>query len=236
VDRDEIITSEDPLLDLYRTSVVIGDQEGLTFDDPIAHGTAFDRAGAMSAGWEGGVEACVDLAEFPPLTVQGSVFADFGAGDLPFEQLVVVGVELLDASYPSGPLGIENVRMGGCDYGSVGTSACGDGTIGVDEAELADLYDSIGDMAAWVPIVQAYIDEVSGGSGAPDIDCAMGALAQSMLGEGLYLPSLDDSISLAAEDLDELVLQRSQDADGAEAFERLEQVRNGFEGGWSACS
>jgi predicted metalloprotease len=235
VDRDEILTSDDPLLDLYRTAVVIGDQEGLNFDDPSAHGTAFDRAGAMSTGWDRGVAACVELATLPPPTVQGSVFADLGTGDLPFEQLVQVGVELLDASYPSSGLGIDNVRLGGCDGGGAGTQACGDGTIGVDESELADLYDSIGDMAAWVPLVEAYLDEVSGGRGAPDIDCAMGALAQSMLGEGLYLPSIDDSISLAAEDLDELLLQRSRDADGAEAFERLDAIRSGFEGGWAAC-
>jgi hypothetical protein len=234
--RDEVLTSDDPLLDLYRTSVVIGDQEPLMIDDPSAHGTAFDRAGVMSIGWEGGVSACVDLVEDPPRTVQGSVEIVEGGGDVPFDEVVTIAVEALDVSNPGPDLGLENVSVRGCGSSRDGTAACGDGTIGVDIDQLADLYDSIGDMAAWVPIVEAYLTEVDGEAAATRTDCAMGALARSMLGDGLLLPSSGTYIALSSEDLDELVLQLSAGVSGQVAFERLAALRSGFDVGWRACA
>jgi len=216
-------------------AVLIGDQDALLDDDPSAHGTGFDRAGAISAGWADGVPACVALPGDPPPMVQGQV--SFSTGDdLPFDQLVPVGLDVLDAADPSAVLAADAVRLDGCPGAQSGTKHCGDGTVGVDAAELRDLYDEFGDMAAWVPLVRAHRD-AAGAPGGPGgrHDCAVGALAADML-QGQYSPTTDDTVTLSAQDLDEIVLQLSRDSSGDEAFARLAELRRGFDQGWAACT
>jgi predicted metalloprotease len=228
---------DDPLLDTYRAAVVVADGVGLTADDPLAHGTGFDRAGAMLTGWDGGAASCVELGVNPPATVQGAVAPSMGPGNLPFGDVVPVGIDMLDAAYPGADLGQDAVRLDGCDGQAVdGTRACDDKTISVDQGHLRRLYQDYGDMAAWVPIIEAYL-EADGKPAGPGghYDCEVGALAQSMLGEGLYSNTAQDTISLSSDDLDEILYQLSFDTTGKEAFTRISKVRAGFEGGWAAC-
>ena len=229
VEREALSLGPDPLGDVLRAAVLIGDSVELSALDPMAHGTGFDRAGASWTGWNEGLGACVALGTDLPVTVQGNLPAG-GGGDLDRELVVPVVLDVMASTFPGRVLGPGDV-VRACTGGGRGTRACADGTLAIDEDEVSELYDEFGDMAAWVPVITAYV-ELDGGRW--NSWCAAGALAGELV-DGVDSASAGTTIYLSGEDLDELLIQVSQEADGADGFARIETVRRGFVDGWSAC-
>jgi predicted metalloprotease len=164
--------------------LTLRDGVGTSAQDPTAHGTGFDRIGAFSEGYEGGVEAC---AAYPDRFEQGDLViveipfgsqADFErGGDLPLSELVpalladledfwkVVFSEMGEAWTPVADVvpvdpETDEVTCGETYSGKELVNAAfycvDDNTVYIDDVNLVPALDEIGDYAVATEIARQY--------------------------------------------------------------------------------
>jgi predicted metalloprotease len=88
----DVFTVDDEVLDASVAGMIaISDAPGTTEDDPLAHGSGFDRIGAFQDGFDRGPQQCADYEGTPRVTVEFGFsdgdFASTAPGDMPLEDM-----------------------------------------------------------------------------------------------------------------------------------------------------
>ncbi|HEX6238135.1 MAG TPA: neutral zinc metallopeptidase [Acidimicrobiales bacterium] len=86
----DVFGVDDEVLDASVAGMIaISDAPGTAEDDPLAHGSGFDRIGAFQEGFDGGARWCADAVDTPRETVEfgftGSAAGAGAPGDMPLE-------------------------------------------------------------------------------------------------------------------------------------------------------
>jgi len=238
---DLFATGGDALDQAVAGLLELRDTVGVAGQDPMAHGSGFDRVGSFQDGFEQGAEACAAYEQDPPPVVAmpfGSFDDQLSGGNLPVDELL-------------GPLGLDLEAFFGTyvdDSGGRWEPVALPEPADVP-AELVD----IGDFAVAGEVASRHAEaarEALDRSGDEEEeglhdDCMVGAFSGAEF-EGEVPPVRDPSeedgvreqqLQLSPGDLDEVVVAflTFGDEDDADAFARTGAFRAGFVDGPGAC-
>jgi len=211
------------------------DAPGTSPDDPLAHGSAFDRVSAFQEGFESGPERCAAYFEQPPVVVElpfSSLEEEASGGEVAAEDVIPLTVELLNDFYSQVEPAYVTVELDsfvGFDSTKRSTIPdCGgtsltvkqvrnrayycidDDTFGFDQPFLQDVYDQIGDFGVSALIANPFatrVQTIQGQPGVADNDLAVVFQADCYTGgfTAAFFNGALGSASLSPGDLDELV-------------------------------
>lgn len=193
------------------------DPLGVTPTDAMAHGNAFDRVSAFQDGFTDGARRCSQMSLDNRVFTQrrfGSAADEARAGDLPLATLLdsvqVDAMESFRTLVPGfvPPVLADRVSCDAADLAEQGPARyCPeDGTISVDEAELADRYRQFGDYATATLLISRYAMATLDAAGKPTTGKAASDAALCLT--GAYTGRLIDNpggFTLSPGDLDEAI-------------------------------
>ncbi|MET0628274.1 MAG: neutral zinc metallopeptidase [Acidimicrobiia bacterium] len=211
------------------------DAPGTSPDDPLAHGSAFDRVNAFQEGFEAGAERCAAYFDEPPVVVElpfTSVQEEGSGGEVAAADVIPLTVDLLNDFYGQveaayTPLTIDSVgKFDSSDRSSI--PDCGGSKLAVkqvrnrvfycidddylafDEPFLQQIYDDIGDFGVASLIANPFATRVQvmqGESGVADNDLAIVLQADCYSGgfTAAFFNGYLQGGSLSPGDLDELI-------------------------------
>jgi hypothetical protein len=212
------------------------DPVGSDPNDPIAHGSGFDRVRAFQDGVNQGVEYCANYVNDPPF-IDESLFATeedaANQGNLPFDDVVDLVVEDLDWYFD------ENVD----DF-----EEPDDPFELIDEDDLEELHGEIGDGVVptllgltWAQAAQDAVGEDTDGEGAfLQRTCVVGAWIGDIIRDQQDGADRPSQAQMSPGDLDEAIttlveLADNEMAEGGVAFEAVFDMRQGVFGSLDDC-
>jgi predicted metalloprotease len=247
---------------------LLGWTTGLSYEvgsdpnDPMQHGSMFDRVTAVQEGYEQGPQACRDNFNdnrlFTSMEFTDDNASDDGQGNQKFEDTVSGAIDIYDSFYASAFQSLggsawtpPKVLTGGstqsaCAAAELLTYCAADNTVVItDEDALRDVHDKDGDFATLTAIGLVYgiaaITELGYSQDDPNAllaaSCLTGALAGEMLTKGNSYGTVSPG------DFDEATVMLLTagpdnpvvDTGDQSAFNRLDAFRNGVNGGIGNC-
>ncbi|HEY8218259.1 MAG TPA: neutral zinc metallopeptidase [Acidimicrobiia bacterium] len=197
--------------------ISIRDAPGSSPDDPGAHGSAFDRTGALQTGFLNGPTACAAYYDNPPFVVEIPFSSEEEAahgGNLPPDVVIPAAVQLLNSFYRDvvpdvyRPLPRDHVIGYDLTNKQEPPTFCGatltregaanrvlycaaDQTIGFHRKYLRHVYDDIGDFGVVTLIADAWATHVQTLQGTPGVaEGAQGAELAADCSSGAFTGAL----------------------------------------------
>jgi len=239
------------------------DPVGSSPDDPVAHGSGFDRVNAFQEGFEQGAARCAGYGTRPPVIVQLPFRSEeevATGGDLPLEEaLTAASLDLNDYWRSLLPGFAEVDGLQPFDPGGA-LPSCGDeelrreeieATIFFCEPENAVFYDetmvelvhrSIGDFGVATLLSLQWVVSAQLQDGQSEAALAQGLQQACFTGSwAAHLFTGGGTIILSAGDLDEaiqafLVYNDAEADELGSTFEKIQALREGFVEGEAACA